>query len=64
MEEKEIFKKKIKELENKVNILENQLKNNLKKREKIEIMSAEVTDSNPYRLLLLFIYIIFFKKVV
>jgi hypothetical protein len=34
MEEKEIFKKKIKELENKVNILENQLKNNLKKREK------------------------------
>lgn len=46
MEEVEKLRRKVKELENK--LLEEQCKNNLTTREKIDHMSSEVVDSNPY----------------
>lgn len=47
MDQIEELQRRIKELENK--LLEEQSKNMLSTREKIEHMSSEVVDSNPYR---------------
>lgn len=47
MEEIEALRQKVKCLENK--LLEEQRKNTAVAREKIEHMSSEVVDSNPYR---------------
>ncbi|XP_076168222.1 ubiquitin-like activating enzyme 5 [Ptiloglossa arizonensis] len=46
MDEVEVLRKRVKELENK--LLEKQYKSTLTVREKIEHMSSEVVDSNPY----------------
>lgn len=47
MDEVDILKRRIKELENV--IFEEQRRNALTPRERIEHMSSEVIDSNPYR---------------
>lgn len=47
MDEIDVLRQKIRELEGK--LLKEQQKNVFTTREKIEHMSSEVTDSNPYR---------------